>query len=409
MLRPVRNYNSFDIHSLGLWRNPHGLYQVLPHRMNKIRDGHYTLGIAYLDADQYDEAIEQLEKAISVDADYIEAYHALALAYLQQQRLQDAKDAARQALRIDATYQPILSLIQAIEPSMPTTPQGNDNPTEQPDVIENPVEKEVTPEQPNLTTPPEEEKPQPEADDTDIDKELDRGIVFLANKQYPQAEAAFKKVIKASPNHAIAHYNLAQSYMETGVFTDAKIQVDKALRLNPSYKPAQQLQEGITYLANKERQSKLQKKLIKYLVPIAILIVALFIAYRYGGVKVILPQSKPPIISIDTTLEEPDKKDGYIQAGENVRLKLTISNRGGAAKDLKVRVLPKTMGNLRYNISDNTFNIAKNGFKTMRMPITVDKQAPTKIVRLRIEVLDKYRNYRNPLATTDVHLHIKSK
>ena len=379
---------------------------ITSNAMNEIRDGHYTLGNAYLREGQYDEAVTHFQQAISLDSDFIEAHHALALAYLQQQRLQDAKDAAREALRIDATYRPVHSFLQAIEPSMSTTPRKDDDPIEQPDVIEIPVEKQDTPEQPNPTTLPEKEKTPPKPDDTDIDTELDRGIIFLANKQYPQAEAAFKKVIKASPNHAIAHYNLAQSYMETGVLTDAKIQVDKALRLNPSYQPAQQLQEGIAYMANKERQRQLQKKLIKYLVPIAILTIAVFIAYRYGGIKVILPQPKPPIISIDTTLEEPDNKDGYIEAGESVRLKLIISNRGGAAKDLKVRILPKTMGDLRYKMSDKTFNIAKNGFATMRMPITADKQAPTKKLRLRIEVLDKYQN---PLATTDVHLHIKSK
>ena len=374
--------------------------------MNEIRDGHYTLGNAYLKEGQYDEAVTHFEQAISLDSDFIEAHHALALTYLQQQRLQDAKDAAREALRIDITYQPVLSLLQAIEPSMPETPQVTVLPTEQPDVIEKPVEKEDTPKQPDPTTLPEKEKAPPKADDIDIDTELERGIVFLANKQYPQAEAAFKKVLKASPNHAIAHYNLAQSYMETGVLTDAKIQVDKALRLNPSYQPAQQLQEGIAYLANKERQRRLQKKLIKFLVPIAILMIAVFIAYRYGGLKVILPQPTPPKISIDTTLEEPDNKDGYIEAGESVRLKLIISNQGGTAKDLKVRILPKIMEDLRYKMSDKTFNIDKNGFETMRMPITADKKVRTKKVRLRIEVLDKYQT---PLATTDVHLHIKSK
>ena len=222
--------------------------------MNDIRDGHYTLGIAYLNAEQYDEAIEQLEKTVSVDAGFIEAHHALALAYFGHHRLQDAKDAALEALKIDATYQPTLTFLQTIDPSVPPTSQVAAVPTVQPEVTATPVEKEKTP---------------PKVDETDIDKELERGVVFLSNKQYTQAEAAFKKVLKASPNHAIAHYNLAQTYMETGALTDAKIEVDKALRLNPSHQPAQQLKEGIAYLADRERQRRLRKKLIKYLVPLA--------------------------------------------------------------------------------------------------------------------------------------------
>ena len=176
--------------------------------------------------------------------------------------------------------------------------------------------------------------------------------------------------------------------------------------LNPSYQPAQQLKDAISYLTNQEQQRRLQKKLIRYLVPVAILVIIGFIAFRYGAFKLILPQPTPPSLWIDTTLEEPQNKNGYIEAGENVRLKLTISNQGGAAKNLKVRVVPKTIGGLRYEVPDRTVNIAKNGFETMRIPITADKQARTKRVSLKIEVLNKYQSV---LATTDVHLSIKSK
>ena len=55
--------------------------------MNDIRDGHYTLGIAYLNAEQYDEAIAQLERVVSMDTDFVEAYHSLALAYFGQHRI----------------------------------------------------------------------------------------------------------------------------------------------------------------------------------------------------------------------------------------------------------------------------------------------------------------------------------
>ena len=203
--------------------------------MNDIRDGHYTLGKAYLRAEQYEEAITHFEQALRLDADFIDAHHALALAYFGQHRLQDAKDAALEALKLDTTYQPTLSFLQAIDPGVSSPPQVSDVPPEQPDAIAIPaVEKENTEkpaaEEPTPTTTPEKEKAPPKTDDTDVNKELERGIVFLANKQYRQAEAAFKKVIKASPNNAIAHYNLAQTYMETGALMDASIEADKALR-----------------------------------------------------------------------------------------------------------------------------------------------------------------------------------
>lgn len=356
--------------------------------MNDIRDGHYTLGIAYLDAQQYDEAIDQLEKAVSMDTGFVEAYHSLALAYSGQQRLQDAKDAALEALKLDATHQPTLTFLQTLEPRVPPTPS-----------------QQSATRQPNFKKKQEKAPPETE-DDTDIEKELERGVVFLSNKQYPQAEAAFKKVLKASPNHAIAHYHLAQTYMETGALTDAKIALEKALRLNPAYEPAQQLQEGIRYLSNKARQRKLQKKLIRYLVPVCVLVIVGFIAFRYDVFSGILPQPIPPSLWIDTTLEDPTNKNGYIDAGENVRLKLTISNQGGAAKNLKLRIVPKIIGGLRFDVPDRTLNIAKNGFETIRIPMTADNQARTKRVLLKIEVLNKYQT---ALASTDVHLSIKGK
>ena len=35
--------------------------------MNDIRDGHYTLGKAYLRAEQYDEAVTHFEQALRLD------------------------------------------------------------------------------------------------------------------------------------------------------------------------------------------------------------------------------------------------------------------------------------------------------------------------------------------------------
>lgn len=140
--------------------------------------------------------------------------------------------------------------------------------------------------------------------------------------------------------------------------------------------------------------------------PLAAVLIVGFITFKYGVFSGILPQSTPPQISIDTTLEDPTNNNGYIDAGENVRLKITISNQGGAAKSLKLRIVPKTISGLRYTIPDSTVNIAKNGFETIRIPITADKQARTKRVLMRIEVLNRYQT---ALAATDRHLSIKAK
>ncbi len=372
--------------------------------MNDIRNGHYTLGKAYLDAAQYAEAIPHFESALRLDPDFIDAYHGLALAYFGQHQLQAAQNAARDALKIDENYKPALSLLQALvmpdlNPDAPHSPR-----------VENPISE--APLVPRENQPPSVVDTQPDVEsevvvEMDTDKELERGLVFLNNKQYPQAEAAFKKVIKDNPHDASVHYNLAQTYLETDALNNAQSEVDIVLRLSPHYQPAHQLQTTITFVRNRDKRQHRQKKIIRYLLPFIMLAIAGFIAFRMGVFNSLLPEKIPPKLSIDAILEDTHNKNGYIDAGEVVRLKLTLTNSGSTAKNLKVRILPKSIVGLRYQAPDRTLTIRKNEFETVRIPITADNQARTKKVPIKIEVFDQ--NQIPPLATTDFQLNIKSK
>ena len=380
--------------------------------MSDIRDGHYRLGIAYLNAEAYAEAIPHFQAVLDVDPTFIDAYHGLALAYFGEHRLQDARNAAREALKIDANYQPVLSFLQTVEPRPPQPTGISVAPAVQ-------IEKKEEPQPPVAASrvrpsadvsvmpaeePIEKEKPRPAVDEIDIDKEMERALVYLGNKQYPQAEAALKKVIKAEPQNSLAHYHLAQTYMETGALHDAQSQVDEVLRLTPQYQPARDLKNAITFLAKRERQRRFQKKLIKFLAPLAVLVVGVFIASQLGFLRGILPQKRPPALWIDTTLEDPANNNGYIDAGEHVRLKVTISNSGGAAKGLKVVLLPQTIDGLRYQMPEIPVNIAAKGFQTIRIPIAADKKVRERRVSLKVEVVNRSQM---ALATTSVYLSIK--
>ena len=379
--------------------------------MNEIRDGHYTLGRAYLNAGAYDEAITHFQKVLAADRDFIDGYHALALAYFGAHDLQGAQSAVRAALKLDATYQPARSLLEAIEPRVLDSAAENDPPTHrQPEASIPRIEVDS----PSVKKPPriEIENPRSRAVDTDNDKEvetdvakeMERGLAFLGNKQYPRAEASFKKVLKAQPHDPHGHYNLAQTYLELGELMQAKIEAEAALRLNPSYLPAEQLIKAITYHTKAVKRQTRQKKLIRYLLPVAILAMGVFSAIKYGGFSFF--EKAPPMLSIETALEDPRNNNGVIDAGETVRLKVMILNRGAAAKHLKVGMTPKKIGGLGYNIPDITVNIAKNGFHTLRIPMTADKLARTRQVPVTLRVFDKNRVV---LATTSLHLSIKGK
>lgn len=353
--------------------------------VDALKDAHYDTGITALNAARYGDAVASFQKTITFDAAHKEAHHSLALAYFGQHQLQEAKNAVQTALKIDPNYTAALSLLEAIDPnpSQPT-PKNTETPT----------------------TEKTEPAPNPDPVPTDINKEMERGRVFLSNKQYPQAEAVFKKIIKAEPQSYQAHQQLGQTYLEVGALSDAKSEADIALQIRPDSRPAQELQNAIIFLTKREKQQRLQKKIIGYLLNIAILTICGFIAFRFGIFDWILPEKMPPALSIHTTLEDTNNKNGYIDAGENVRLKLMISNSGGTAKELKVSIQPESIGGLRYQIPDRTLDIRKNGFEMMRIPITADKQARTRKVPIKIQVLDKNQI---PLTTADFQLNIKSK
>ncbi|RKU31584.1 hypothetical protein C6499_04220 [Candidatus Poribacteria bacterium] len=376
-----------------------------------IRDAHYSLANAYLNAGAHEVAITHFQKALEEDPDFLDGYHALALAYFGAHDVAAAETAVRSALKRDDTYQPARALLAALAPSVLVSAEQSDGSADSPtEAAPSPIDVHQEPKQ---TVPPpvesenQSETPPPadgERVETDIDKEKERGLAFLGTQQYPQAEAAFKKVIKANPHDPQAHYNLAQTYLETGALTSAKRTVEAALRISPSYAPAVELKKAMTYHIQQEKRQRRQQQLIRYLLPVVLLGVAVFCAIHFGVVSFPFLEKSPPALSIDTSLEDPRNNNGEIDAGETVRLKVTISNRGSAAKHLSVHLTPKTIGGVRYEVPKTPVTVKRNGFHTLRIPFTADKRARTRKVPITIQVLDKNQSV---LATTARHLSIK--
>ena len=371
--------------------------------MSSIRDSHYTLGKAYFEDGQYEQAITQFEAALALDTNFIDAYHALALCYFGQSDLARARSAAEQALSIDGSYQPSVSFLRAITVSDlnldATAPES-----EVSDESTTPSDKTEIPKEPSPTSviPPRPDTPQTLVD---TNKEMQRGLVFLTNKQYPQAEACFKKVIKSDSHNANAHYNLGQTYLEIGAYDDAVREVDLALRIKPDYPAAVELKKAVSFLRKRSQRQQLTRNLTRYVIPVCVVAVVLSIIFGRGFIAGLLPENEP-IVSIDATLEDPTNDNGLIEAGEHVRLKLTLTNRGSTVRNLRVHLTPKSIGGLRYTSPERLLTIHKNGFETLRVPIFADNQVRTRKVTVKIEVLDKTQKV---LADTDFIFDIKSK
>lgn len=85
--------------------------------MDTIKEAHYNLGIAYLEAGQYDRAVPEFEAAIKLDANFIGAHCALCRAYLEQNELERASASVTAALKLDATHHPAILLCAALTQS----------------------------------------------------------------------------------------------------------------------------------------------------------------------------------------------------------------------------------------------------------------------------------------------------
>ena len=319
---------------------------------------HYELGTAYLDSQMSAEAIAEFQKAIDIDPGFLPAYVSLGAIYLEMGQLDDAEGAAKEALRIDADSEPARQLLENIEQVRPVSPEPE------------PTEPTPTP-----------------ADPPDTKQDLERGFVFLNSRQYDQAAVAFKRVIKTDANSIEAHYGLGQAYLEIGAFGDAKIAADAVLRLNPNHNQARELLQVIKFASNMERNQKIRKKVLSYVVILGIVVVAAFVAIRLN----LIPwstSSVPPNASIAAALEEPSG-NGFLDAGETGRIKLTITNKGSTVRDVEIRFEPVSIAGLRLKKPAPIPKLSKNSEETIRISVTADRNVKGRTQKLQIQLFGK--------------------
>ena len=319
---------------------------------------HYDLGVAYLESKMPAEASAEFRKAIDVDSDFVAAHVGLGTVYLEMGQLEDAENAAREALRIDANADAARQLLDDIRQTRSDLPQPE------------PVKQAAKP-----------------TDASDVQQDLARGLAFLNSRQYEQAAAAFKRVIKADPDSMEAHYGLGQAYLEIGAYDDAKAAAEAALRFNPNHKKARELIQMIAFARNIEKKQKVWKKVWSYVVVIAVIAVATFVAIRLNLIPWLTP-SVPPILSIAVSLEEPSG-NGFLDAGETGNIRLAFANKGGTAQNVEVRFDPSFIGGLRIKKPAPISQLDENSEKIIRIPITADKNVKGRSQQLQFHLFGK--------------------
>ena len=316
---------------------------------------HHELGTAYLDSQMPTEAITEFQKAIDIDPIFLPAHLSLGTTYLEMGQLDDAESAAKTALELDADSDPARQLLEDIQQARPVPP-------------------EPEPTEPTPTDPP------------DTQQDLERGIVFLNSRQYDQAAAAFKRVIKVEVDSVEAHYGLGQAYLEVGAFDDATTAAEAVLRLNPNHNQARELLQVIKFARNIERNQRIRKKVLSYAAILGIIVVAVFVAIRSDIIS--CNGSSPPKLSIAASLEEPSG-NGFLDAGETGRIRLTITNSGGTARNIQVRFAPASIAGLRFKKPAPISKLSEGSQETIRTSITADKNVKGRTQKLQILLFGK--------------------
>lgn len=184
-----------------------------------------------------------------------------------------------------------------------------------------------------------------------------------------------------------AHYGLGQAYLEIGAYDDAKTAAEAALKLNPNSHKVRELIQVIAFARNIEKGKKIRRKILSYAVVIAIVAVAAFFVWRMLPPEPD-PDPGPPQPAPPNLLIEPRLSERQLFAGRTADLTLMIKNSGGTARNVKIRLQPKSGGKVNYKLPASIPQVDKNGEETIEIPITADDNiAGTQKIELQIELL----------------------
>lgn len=235
--------------------------------MNAIKEAHYNLGIAYLEAGQYSRAVPEFESAIKLDPNFIGAHCALCRAYLQQDDLENAGIAITAALKLDANHQPAIlirgmitdayydqgkaylddrSYTEAVAAFQKAIALEADLADSSQD-----AESEKTHIHVHLGAAYIGLKAYPQAiealehaltQDADlVDAHYHLGYAYVEHGEHDKAIPHLKRVIVIAPHLKRAHYHLARAYRASGDIEAATTAVTEALRLDANYQAAYEL------------------------------------------------------------------------------------------------------------------------------------------------------------------------
>jgi tetratricopeptide (TPR) repeat protein len=198
--------NALEIMEKGNWREAESMLAELKKEHGNHPHICFGRGVLAVFGGKHDEAISCFKKAIEGSPDFVEAHYNLAATYQKQLKIFEMITTYRHVILIGEDHSHVVQQAQ--------------------DVL-NSMEQQIR-----------------DSNGISLDEFLkahrifDRAVEHMESKEWEAAIADFRESLSINPNHPQTHGNLGLCYARMGKRQLALEAFDKALELDPRYKPA---------------------------------------------------------------------------------------------------------------------------------------------------------------------------
>ena len=220
----------------------------------------YDSAITLLQADQFEQALEPLKRAVALQPNYFHAHNDLGVLYMKLNRLDEAALALQQAIKINGKiYIPQLNFGIVLnrqgkfkEAAEALTRLQNDHPglakihapliealigSQQWEPAEAAITRALGVKELDL-----------------VDLKVKLGMVRLRQGKYAQAITVLSEAVAGEPDNALAHFNLGAALMFVGKLDEAESALSRAYAIKGAEMPGAQLLLGQLYHQKQDYQ-----------------------------------------------------------------------------------------------------------------------------------------------------------
>ncbi len=219
----------------------------------------YEAALKLIQAEQYEQALQPLKQAISLQPDYFHAYNDLGVVYMKLNKLDKATEALRQAIKInDKIYFPQLNLAVVFN-KLGKYKEAAERLTKLESTHPNLGLKVYIPLVEALIGAGEWKQAEEaltrglalKGMDT-VDLKIKLGMVLIKQNKAEKAVTVLQEATQAEPANALAHFNLGSAFLEVGNFDQAEISLRRAYEIKGAAMPGVQFLLGNVYYQKKD-------------------------------------------------------------------------------------------------------------------------------------------------------------